>query len=326
VDVGKVLRAGALAACLQGLAACAGVSAAGGGVAPVSAHPAPLEALADSDPVLAANKRLVFDMWRSIVNAGHVELAETMLTEGYMQHSPVLPTGRAAFRQIFSVMPRIAIPDVVSPPLVAILAEGDLAVMAMREQLPHPVGGGSYTTTHFNLFRIEQGRLAEHWHSVQGVPGPDLPPFGQGGPHPITGAIGAAQLALLEAANPQVAANKRLVFDAWREVFEAGRESSFGRYFAPNFVTHDPTAQSPRDLFTAATGAPAAAISAPLVAVVAQGDLVVLVRAKSHPHPHRPGTEYTTALFDMFRIADNRIIEHWNGATVAGGSLGAYVD
>ena len=59
-----------------------------GGPIPVAGHPDPLSLLASEDPQLEANKRLVFDMWRGIINAGHVELADRLLAEGYIQHSP----------------------------------------------------------------------------------------------------------------------------------------------------------------------------------------------------------------------------------------------
>ena len=156
------------------LAALLALSLGGGqALGQVTGHPEPLSLLASDDPALAANKRLVFDLWRSIVNAGHVELADQLLAENYIQHSPVLPTGRAAFKQIFSAVPRLErIPDLVSPPLVALVAEGPYVVMALAETVPDPAGAGSYTTTHFNLFRVENGRLAEHWHSVQTAPGP----------------------------------------------------------------------------------------------------------------------------------------------------------
>src|SRR5690606_7364384 len=179
--------------------------------------------LQDENPQYAANKRLVFDMWRTIVNAGQVELADTMLQQDYIQHSPVLPTGREAFKQVFSAVPRTLIPDMVAPPLVAILAEGDLVVMALREGISGPQGAEIYSTTHFNLFRIEKGQLAEHWHSVVTPPGPEVLPPEQGGPQPVTGAKGAAQIDLVDAAGAAQWANKRLVFDAWRQVFEARR-------------------------------------------------------------------------------------------------------
>jgi predicted SnoaL-like aldol condensation-catalyzing enzyme len=107
----------------------------------VVGHAEPLSLLASDDPVLAANKRLVFDLWRSVVNAGHVEVADRLLTEDYIQHSPVLPTGRAAFKKIFSAVPRRdPIPDVVQPPLIAIVAERDLVAMMLVEKLQESRG------------------------------------------------------------------------------------------------------------------------------------------------------------------------------------------
>jgi predicted SnoaL-like aldol condensation-catalyzing enzyme len=295
--------------------------AVGQGPAEVSGHPDPLSLLADDDPVLAANKRLVFDMWRSVVNAGHVELADEMLREDYIQHSPVLPSGRAAFKRIFSAVTRRPIPELVAPPLVAILAEGNLVIMALREELREPDGEGHYTTTHFNLFRVEDGRLAEHWHSVQAAPGPLLPPAGQGGPLPVTGVTGAAQSTLLQAASPALAVNKRLAVDAWRQSVAAGRDEAPAIDLGAGHVEHDPTAGPGR------RGTPvAAAAETPLVAIVAQGDLVVIVTGREHPHPSRADATYTTTWFDMFRIDDGRIAEHWNGAIKPGTPPSRYTD
>lgn len=288
---------------------------------PVTGHPDPLALLESADPVLARNKRLVFDFWRGVVNGGHVELADTLLTEGYRQHSPVLRTGRAAFKEIFSVVPRMdTVPELVAPPLVAMVAEGDLVVMALAETLPDPSGAGTYTSTHFNLFRIEDGRLAEHWHSVQTPPNADVPLPEDGGPHPVTGAQGDAQLTLLQAATPELAANKRLVFDAWRQVVEAGQAQLADQYLAADFIQHDPNAAPGREGFKAyfaaraeAPGAPA--LRQPLVALLAEGAFVVQVLGFEFPHPVHAGRTYTTTWFDMFRVEDARLAEHWNGAT-----------
>jgi predicted SnoaL-like aldol condensation-catalyzing enzyme len=289
----------------------------------VIGHPDPLSLLAHEDPVLARNKQLVFDMWRSIVNGGHVELADEMLIEGYTQHSPVLPTGREAFKRIFSAVPRLdEIPELVQPPLIALVAEGPYVVMALAETVAAPDGSGSYTTTHFNLFRVESGRLAEHWHSVQTPPGADVALPSEGGPQPVTGTVGIGQHALLDAANPALAANKRLVFDAWRQIVAAGRDELAALYLADRFVDHSvyaPTFGAPiATPYAAATERPIdVALADPIVAVVAEGDLVVQVLGQEHAHPARPGTTYTTTWFDMFRVADGRLTEHWDPALMA---------
>lgn len=306
-------RAGGLGAlaCLSVMTGCVGGTPEHGIIAApaeIVAHPDPLGALEDRDPKLAANKRQVFDMWRLIVNAGHVELADEMIREDYIQHSPVLPTGRAGFKRVFAAVPRSPAPAVVSPPLVAIIAEGDLVVMALREEWPEPDGSGRYATTHFNLFRVEDGRLAEHWHSVQQAPDASVASPEKGGPQRVNGRTGAAREVLLRAADPRLAANKRLVFDSWQG--RAPKRVGFG------MIDHDPTVSGSEPTLPPRDG--------PVVAVVAQGDLVVLVTALVHPHPvHRDAT-YTTTWFDMFRVADGRLAEHWNGAIKPGTPLPKY--
>jgi predicted SnoaL-like aldol condensation-catalyzing enzyme len=299
-------------------ATLAGCSSAGKPV-DVAPHPDPLQALASHDATLAANKRLVFDLWRTVVDAGHIEKADDLLTEGYIQHSPVLRTGRKAFKEIFSVVKRRDVPRLVEPPLVASIAEGNLVVMSLLERVAARQGSPAFATTHFNLFRVEGDRLAEHWHSVHTAPGPDVPLPEDGGPQPVTGASGVAQEALLQSADPVLARNKRLVFDLWRTVVDAGQEQQAARFVAARFIEHSPAGGSGlaglQAHFSARADAPVQPwIRAPVVAVVAEGDLVALVTMQQLPHPHHPGRSYTTTWFNLFRIADGRIAEHWDAA------------
>jgi ketosteroid isomerase-like protein len=55
-------------------------------------------------------------------------------------------------------------------------------------------------------------------------------------------------------------------------------------------------------------------MSGPLVSITADGDLVVLGFVRELPDPKEPGRTYTTTWFDMFRIADGKIAEHWDPA------------
>lgn len=121
--------------------------------------------LASPDARLAANKRLVYDFWREVFEAGHMELAEKYMAEGYIQHNPNVPTGRAAFVEFFSknVAPR-PIESRVRAPLIAILAEGDRVVLAFAREVVDPKDAAKkYSTTWFDMFRIEDGKIAEHW-------------------------------------------------------------------------------------------------------------------------------------------------------------------
>jgi len=162
--------AAALALCAA--LACAFVHVGARAQVPVTAAPDKAALLASPDPKLAANKRLVYDFWRSVLEGGHMELADKYLAEGYIQHNPNVPSGRAAFVEFFSKMsgPR-TIEDRIKAPVVAMLAEGDYVLLAFAREYPEPKDTTRrYTTTWFDLFRIENGRIAEHWDGATKQP------------------------------------------------------------------------------------------------------------------------------------------------------------
>ncbi len=128
-----------------------------------------LELLKSDNPKYAANKKLVYNMWREFIDAGHMEVAEKYFTETYMQHNPNAATGRKALVAFFSrwAKPQ-AVSDTIKSQVVAIVAEGDLVVISFVSERTDPNDGNKkYTTTWFDMFRIENGKIAEHWDSSE---------------------------------------------------------------------------------------------------------------------------------------------------------------
>ena len=135
-------------------------------MAQVSVSPAPdqLDLLADPDPQLARNKRIAFDFWREVLEAGHLDRVETYLTPGYIQHNPVTPTGRSGFLEHFrGRLPERPISSLIAKKVVAIVAERNLVIISTVREMNGEQVGGPYTTTYFDMFRIEDGKIAEHW-------------------------------------------------------------------------------------------------------------------------------------------------------------------
>jgi len=132
---------------------------------PVAPNPDHEAMLRSTDPVLAKNKRFVYDFWREVFEAAHMNLAPGYMAEDYIQHNPRVPTGRQAFIDFFTKVRKPApIEPRVKAPLVAMLADGDLVVMAFSREYPEPSDASKkYTTTWFDLFRIVDGKIAEHW-------------------------------------------------------------------------------------------------------------------------------------------------------------------
>jgi predicted SnoaL-like aldol condensation-catalyzing enzyme len=130
---------------------------------PVTAAADQAALLKDKNPEMAANKKLVFDFLRIVLNAGHIEQGDKFVDPGYIEHNPVIPTGRAALMNLFGQMPKKDI-ELTLPGLVAITADGDLVtVMSVDNENDPGKPGAKYTTSHFDMFRLKNGRIIEHW-------------------------------------------------------------------------------------------------------------------------------------------------------------------
>lgn len=125
--------------------------------------------LQSTDPQLAANKKLVFDFWREVIDAGQLDKAATYLTEDYIQHNPNIADGRAAFVAFFAQFSKPSpVQSQISLPLVNIIAEGPYVTLVFVQTLPDKANPGqTYTTTAVDIFRIADGKIAEHWDSMR---------------------------------------------------------------------------------------------------------------------------------------------------------------
>nr|WP_295784845.1 nuclear transport factor 2 family protein [Rhodoferax sp.] len=125
---------------------------------------------------------------------------------------------------------------------------------------------------------------------------------------------------LLAAADSRLEANKRLVYDFWREVFEGGHMELADKYLAESYIQHNPNVATGRAGFVDAFSKWVkpkpieAKVKAPLVTIVADGDLVVLSFMREAADPKDATKKYTTTWFDMFRIEAGKIAEHWDPA------------
>ena len=127
--------------------------------------------------------------------------------------------------------------------------------------------------------------------------------------------------ALLASADPRQAANKRLVYDFWREVFEGGHLELADKYLAESYIQHNPRVPTGRAGFVEFFGKLARPkpieprVRAPIVSIIAEGELVLLSFVREYPDAREPGKTYTSTWFDLFRVRDGRIVEHWDAAT-----------
>jgi predicted SnoaL-like aldol condensation-catalyzing enzyme len=131
---------------------------------PVEPHPNPRALLQSTDSALAANKKLVFDFWRTVVAARQAERAADFLAENFVEHDPSVPNGRGGLLERVGRAPPSPVAETI-PDLVAIVAERDRVVLAFRRELFDLANEGqTYTTTWFEMFRVADGKIAERWN------------------------------------------------------------------------------------------------------------------------------------------------------------------
>ena len=119
--------------------------------------------LASSDPLLAANKQLVYDMYRIVLQAGRADRAHEFIARDYIQHNPNADQGLAGLvAYVRATRPEREILDRIELPLIHLMAEGDRVTIAfVRPETD--AAGEAYHTTWFDMFRIADGRIVEHW-------------------------------------------------------------------------------------------------------------------------------------------------------------------
>ena len=105
------------------------------------------------------------------------------------------------------------------------------------------------------------------------------------------------------------AANKKLVVDFYRVVFiEKKVREGFDRYVAPDYIQHNPLVPTGRDAAVKLLSQRVTKESiTDIKRVIAEGDLVVL-----HVHSRTNLTDRGRAVIDIFRVADGKIVEHWD--------------
>jgi predicted SnoaL-like aldol condensation-catalyzing enzyme len=111
----------------------------------------------------AANKKLVVDFYRVVfIEKRVVEGFERYVAPGYIQHNPLLQSGReAAVKFLIPRATRESIADI-----KRVVAEGDLVVLHVHSRNNSSDRGRAV----IDIFRVADGKIVEHWDVIQPVP------------------------------------------------------------------------------------------------------------------------------------------------------------
>jgi predicted SnoaL-like aldol condensation-catalyzing enzyme len=261
-----------------------------------------------------ANLQLVLDWWREVLQAGHVELAPKYMADDYIQHNPNISTGRAAFVEIFGRRPARPIAATLTNPPVVQFAKGDYVVFVWEREDKDPADPTrTYKYNFFDVMRVQNGKVQEHWDSVMKNP----PAAGQPAMPVITG-VGPAPRN--PANTPEEARNEAVALALFKDVLQYGNVDLAPKYMAAGYIQHNPNVPTGRDGFVKFFSA--IRKPEPIKAewkdkpslVITSGDLVLLMFDRMSPDPADPTKQYKWNWFDMLRIENGMATEHWDMA------------
>lgn len=268
------------------------------------------------------NLDLVLNWWREVLDGGHVELAPKYQAEDYIQHNPNVPRGRAGFVAFFTKIskPKNPIPEKLENPPVVKGARGDYVWLIFETEKKDPRDASkTYHANTFDVMRIQNGKIQEHWDSYQKSIGTGMVPTGISPKPPMewdTGKLSPQERKTLVLANEEL-----------KDMLQYGHLELADKTMDPAYIQHNPNVPQGRDGFKDfmshipgrrpedAKPIKEEWINAPILTLV-NGPYSFMMWDRVAKDPDDPSREYHWNHFDVLRVENGMIKEHWDEAVI----------
>lgn len=222
------------------------------------------------------------------------DAARQLLAPDYIQHNPAIPTGADGLLNLIPVAKETGLTVTTH----RVITEGDIVVA--HNTFENADAFGAPRLVSFDVFRVDDGVLVEHWDNLQ------VPPSETASGRSMTD--GPTEITDLD----KTAANKAVVTGFVTDVFLNGELEK-----APDYIIADPGAYHQHNPLVpdglAALGAAFAQLQeagqgfsfSEVHMMVAEGNFVFTMTEGAMG-------DVPTAFFDLWRVEDGMIVEHWD--------------
>jgi len=268
------------------------------------------------------NLDMVLEWWRVVLFGGHLDQAPKYQAEDYIQHNPNVPTGRAGFVEFFSKFskPKNPIPAKLDDPPVLVGAKGDYVWLVFEKESKDPRDpANTYHSNSFDVLRIQNGKIQEHWDSAMKMPGTGNVPTGVSPKPPSewnTGKLSKEEEQTLAMATEEL-----------KDMLQYGHLELADKTMDPGYIQHNPNVPQGRDGFKAfmsripgrrpedAKPIKPEWINPPVLTLI-NGPYSFMMWDRTSKDPDDPNRMYKWNHYDVVRVENGHIKEHWDEAVI----------
>ncbi len=253
------------------------------GLSTVPAGATTASTLADHlTPKERLNKRVAMAAVDELLNKHDLTAVDRYYREPYIQHNPDIANGFAGVKAAISQLPNLHY-DVFK-----VLADGDFVTVDARV-----TGLGDTTKIIMDVFRLDRGRIVEHWDIIQD----EVPAAETASGNPMISPTRPGRHSRYD--------NERIVFRALDDLLTRRDLTAIDRYWRDPYIQHAPFVDNGTAALRAAVRALPAGFSYEPGLVMSEGDEVVV-------HARFTGIAPTPVIvIQIFRLDHGRIVEHW---------------
>lgn len=223
------------------------------------------------------------------VMAGDVETASSLVTENYIQHTPVVPDGRKGLEILVSKIRKQEMP---APKITNVRTFSDGNFVILHHDVMWPDRKAM-----FEIFRMENGLAAEHWSGIMNHPEKTV-----NGHTMLDGATEITDKTNTER-------NKAFAKSFVETVLIKEQFDKIEEYYHPNIIQHNPFIDnSVQGLMKGIEDLQKQGITIEIQKiwnVFGEGNFVLV--CSEGLFAGKP-----TAYFDLFRMENGKIVEHWD--------------
>ena len=267
------------------------------------------------------NLDMVLEWWRVVIQNRQLDQAPKYQAEDYIQHNPSVNTGRDGFVAFFSKLPKPPNPsaDKLDNPPVVKGAKGDFVWLIFETEQKDPrdaTGATTYHSNSFEMIRIQNGKVQEHWDSAMKMPHSGDIKTGVSPKPPSEWSTGKR--------DKEEEQTLALATEELKDMLQYGHLELADKTMDPGYIQHNPNVPQGRDGFktfmSRVPGRTPKEIKPewpnPPALTLVDGPYSVMMWDRTAKDPDDPSKTYHWDHFDVVRMESGHIKEHWDEARI----------